>query len=171
MILLTGNGYSFCGLASGIGVSEDTAFAVASETCATGYYSFGHEIGHLFGARHIITQDPTPTPFSYGHGYCNTTASTWRNGARCCSQRAGCRHGGSQHRRPWHAFQCSQRHTLESWLLCCWLHRPSRSRLCRARGLPTRLAELRARRQRPLPLCAARPSHPCVPTGCFARCW
>ncbi len=79
MIILTGNaGYSFCGVASGIGVSEDQAYALASETCAVGYYSFGHEIGHLFGARHIISQDSSSTPFSYGHGYCNVGTGEWR---------------------------------------------------------------------------------------------
>lgn len=78
MILLTGNGYSFCGQASGIGVNARNAFAVARESCATGYYSFGHEIGHLFGARHIITQDNSRSPYAYGHGYCNVTPNTWR---------------------------------------------------------------------------------------------
>jgi hypothetical protein len=35
----------------------------------TGYYSFGHEFGHLQGARHDTYVDSTMTPFSYGHGY------------------------------------------------------------------------------------------------------
>ncbi len=79
MILLTGNtGYSFCGLANDIGATADNAIAFAREGCATGYYSFGHEIGHLFGARHIITKDSNTTPYAYGHGYCNVTPSTWR---------------------------------------------------------------------------------------------
>lgn len=78
MMILTGNSYSFCGLARAIGATAGTALGLARESCATGYYSFGHEIGHLFGARHIIYTDSSTTPFSYGHGYCNTTASTWR---------------------------------------------------------------------------------------------
>ena len=78
MIILTGNVYSSCGVAQGIGVTAEDAFGFASETCAAGYYSFGHEVGHLFGARHIITQDPTSTPYAYGHGYCNVTSGTWR---------------------------------------------------------------------------------------------
>jgi hypothetical protein len=80
MILMTGNsGYGGCGQARAIGANASNAVAVAKESCGTGYYSFGHEIGHLFGARHIITQDPSTTPFSYGHGYCNVTANTWRS--------------------------------------------------------------------------------------------
>ena len=81
VVLMTGNSSGYgtgCGRASGIGVDADEAFAVAKEACGTGYYSFGHEIGHLIGARHIITQDSNTTPFAYGHGYCNTTANTWR---------------------------------------------------------------------------------------------
>ncbi|MDP5211034.1 M12 family metallo-peptidase [Microbulbifer sp. 2205BS26-8] len=78
MIVLTGNNYSFCGIARAIGATEDQALALGRESCATGYYTFAHEIGHLFGARHIISQDPNVTPFSFGHGYCNVTANTWR---------------------------------------------------------------------------------------------
>ncbi len=32
-------------------------------------YTFAHEVGHLFGMRHAINQDPRTNPFSYGHGY------------------------------------------------------------------------------------------------------
>ncbi|MFA0813775.1 M12 family metallo-peptidase [Microbulbifer epialgicus] len=79
MMVLTGNsGYFYCGVAREIGATESTALALAREGCAAGYFSFAHEIGHLFGARHIITRDPSMEPFSYGHGYCNSTPSTWR---------------------------------------------------------------------------------------------
>ncbi|MDP5210347.1 M12 family metallo-peptidase [Microbulbifer sp. 2205BS26-8] len=78
MMLLTGNNYSACGRSRAVGATEQNALAAVRESCATGYYSFGHEIGHLFGARHIISQDPSMTPFPYGHGYCNVTPGTWR---------------------------------------------------------------------------------------------
>lgn len=72
------NNSSSCGLASGIGSTAATAFAVAHWDCATGYYSFGHEIGHLQSARHDPANDPTTTPYAYGHGFQNNTSPTWR---------------------------------------------------------------------------------------------
>ncbi|TXH66783.1 MAG: hypothetical protein E6Q88_11435 [Lysobacteraceae bacterium] len=76
MMLLINNSSS-CGLASGIGSTAATAFAVAHYGCATGYYSFAHEIGHLQSARHDPATDPTNTPYAYGHGYRSPT-NTWR---------------------------------------------------------------------------------------------
>jgi peptidyl-Asp metalloendopeptidase len=76
MMLLINNSSS-CGLASSIGSTAATAFAVAHYSCATGYYSFAHEIGHLQSARHDPANDPTTTPYAYGHGF-QKTASGWR---------------------------------------------------------------------------------------------
>ncbi|WP_196139978.1 proprotein convertase P-domain-containing protein [Aliikangiella sp. G2MR2-5] len=59
----------YCGLASAIGASSSTAFAAVYHGCATGYYSFGHEVGHLQAARHNPENDPTDTPYAFGHGY------------------------------------------------------------------------------------------------------
>ena len=67
-MLMIDNG-QYCGLASDIGSTPETAFAAVHYDCATGYYSFGHEIGHLQSARHDPKNDPTNTPYSYGHGY------------------------------------------------------------------------------------------------------
>ncbi len=67
-ILVTGSG-QYCGIASAIMANKATAFAVVAQNCATGYYSFGHEIGHLLGARHNPEADPTDNPFRYGHGF------------------------------------------------------------------------------------------------------
>lgn len=67
-VLLTGNG-NFCGIAREIFAGVDEAYAVVGQNCATGYYSFGHEIGHLQGARHNPEADDTPTPFAFGHGF------------------------------------------------------------------------------------------------------
>lgn len=71
------NNSSSCGLASGIGSSASTAFAAVHYSCATGYYSFGHEIGHLQSARHDIATDGSLTPYAYGHGYRSPT-NAWR---------------------------------------------------------------------------------------------
>ncbi|MCG6316724.1 zinc-dependent metalloprotease [Vibrio alginolyticus] len=68
VVLLINEG-DYCGLADDIMASEDSAFAVVFHECATGYYSFGHEIGHLQGARHNREADSSTSPFKYGHGY------------------------------------------------------------------------------------------------------
>jgi peptidyl-Asp metalloendopeptidase len=69
----------YCGLADAIMASPSTAFAVVYYDCATGYYSFAHELGHLMGARHNEQADPSTTPFAYGHGFLHLTAKpTWR---------------------------------------------------------------------------------------------
>lgn len=76
MMLLINNSSS-CGLASGIGSTAATAFAVAHYGCATGYYSFGHEVGHLQSARHDPATDGSTSPYAYGHGYRSPT-NAWR---------------------------------------------------------------------------------------------
>lgn len=54
-----------CGQADGIGVGQANAFFVIDHDCTD--YTFVHEAGHLFGARH--DNDPTGTPYSFGRGY------------------------------------------------------------------------------------------------------
>src|SRR5579884_4487016 len=47
-------------------------YAVGEEDCSTGAggWTFGHELGHLMGARHDWGSDPTNNaPFTYNHGY------------------------------------------------------------------------------------------------------
>lgn len=72
------NNTQYCGLASGIGSSASTAFVTVYWDCATGYYSFAHEIGHLQSARHDPANDPTNTPYAWGHGYQYTGSPSWR---------------------------------------------------------------------------------------------
>jgi hypothetical protein len=80
VVLLINNGSS-CGLAwlmTTVSTSFKTsAFAVADHTCATGYYSFGHEIGHNMGARHDRYVDTSNTPYDTSHGYVNVSGK-WR---------------------------------------------------------------------------------------------
>lgn len=77
---------SLCGRASTIYANAASAFAAVRYDCATGNYSFAHEIGHLQGARHDRASDPTNTPFQYGHGYIDPSGQ-WRTimatGAGC----------------------------------------------------------------------------------------
>jgi Metallo-peptidase family M12 len=73
------NNTAYCGMADAISATPDTAFAVVHYGCATGYYSFGHEIGHLLGARHDRFDDGTSTPFAFGHGFQHRAPSGgWR---------------------------------------------------------------------------------------------
>lgn len=71
------NNSSACGLASTILAVASTAFVAVHYSCALGYYSFAHEIGHLQGARHNPEVDGTTTPYAYGHGYLYI-AGGWR---------------------------------------------------------------------------------------------
>jgi hypothetical protein len=58
---------------------ENYAFMVVRRpNCATGYFSFGHEFGHLQSARHDWTVDSTNySPYTYNHGYVDP-GDSWR---------------------------------------------------------------------------------------------
>ena len=45
------------------------AFSVVHHACATGYYSFAHEIGHNQGAAHDLANTSDITIYPYAHGY------------------------------------------------------------------------------------------------------
>jgi len=75
VLLVTNTAY--CGLASAIKATASTAFVEVYWDCATGYYSFAHEIGHLQAARHDPANDPTNSPYKYGHGY-QYASGGWR---------------------------------------------------------------------------------------------
>lgn len=78
VMLMVPDSGSSCGKAGAIGAVASSAFAVTAQDCATGYYSFGHELGHLQSARHNPETDGTTTPFAYGHGY-RDPGSQWRS--------------------------------------------------------------------------------------------
>jgi len=87
--IIIGNA-SGCGRAKEVGSHEDTAFIVVKDSCATGYYSMGHEIGHLLSARHNPEKDPKTDLFAYGHGFLYS-AGGWRsimsyNSNSCCTR-------------------------------------------------------------------------------------
>jgi hypothetical protein len=78
-VLLTHDSGPYCGIAKGINVDAANAFCVVDSKagCATAYYSFIHEIGHLVGCRHDTYVDPNTTPYAYGHGYISPQ-NNWR---------------------------------------------------------------------------------------------
>lgn len=54
------------------------AFGVVKRSCATGNFSFGHELGHIMSAQHDRYVEPgDDKPFKFNHGYSNP-AKTWR---------------------------------------------------------------------------------------------
>ena len=75
---LEGDGSS-CGLGY-VNATASWGFSTVERDCATGYYSFGHELGHNMGALHDIYVTPLSTSYAANaHGYTNTTAaSPWR---------------------------------------------------------------------------------------------
>ena len=78
VVVMIVNNTAYCGLANMIMANESGAFCLVSRICATGYYSFAHEIGHLQGARHDRYVDPTEnSPFAYNHGFTYPTGG-WR---------------------------------------------------------------------------------------------
>lgn len=56
---------------------ESDAFSVVRRDCSTGYFSFGHELGHNMSAHHDCYVHSGLTPYYYGHGYVNLS-SRWR---------------------------------------------------------------------------------------------
>ena len=58
-------------------VSPEDGFSAVARECATGTYSFGHEMGHNMGAHHDVYVEPIAAGNPYGHGYVNVAAG-WR---------------------------------------------------------------------------------------------
>jgi hypothetical protein len=54
-----------------------SGFSVVMRDCATGYYSFGHEMGHNMGAHHDRYVSDGDGAYTYSHGYVYTPAK-WR---------------------------------------------------------------------------------------------
>ncbi len=79
---------SLCGQAAAISSTSSQAYFVMNPSCMTGNYTFVHEAGHLVGARH--DNDPTTSPFSYGHGFVMRTISRRTimavNSNTCCTR-------------------------------------------------------------------------------------
>lgn len=81
--------YNACGLASVIEArTAADAFAITAHNCATGTYTFAHEIGHLQGARHDRNADDSLFPYAFGHGTTDTvngfrTVMAYNDNQRC----------------------------------------------------------------------------------------
>jgi hypothetical protein len=79
------------GDACGVGYlnsGASSAFTVVTKDCATGYYSYGHELGHNYGATHDPAAGRNST-YPYGHGFQNVAARLRTVMAYDCN--GGCR--------------------------------------------------------------------------------
>jgi len=83
VLLIVENGGGFCGvgylMSSPTTNFAATAFSVVARACATGNYTFGHELGHNMGLNHDWYVNTRTTPYAYSHGYVNDNQSAaWR---------------------------------------------------------------------------------------------
>jgi len=73
MVSLLINDHTWCGIGYVMYTEshdfQDRAFSVCDWDCATGYYSFAHEMGHNQGGKHDRPHDNANGVFSYSHGY------------------------------------------------------------------------------------------------------
>ncbi len=60
---------------------ESKGFSVVHWDCATGYYSFAHELGHNMGLNHDRQNagGGAATPYGYGYRWVGNSGSTWRS--------------------------------------------------------------------------------------------
>lgn len=58
VVLIAGPSYGYCGQAYNSPGSAKWAFSVVKYTCATGYYSFAHEMGHNMGVLRVLEAGP-----------------------------------------------------------------------------------------------------------------
>lgn len=76
VMLVEGNN-SLCGIAFFMSTVTSSfassAVSVTRRSCATGNFTFGHEIGHNMGARHHREADPNNGPFDFNHGFADAT--------------------------------------------------------------------------------------------------
>lgn len=72
------NHTQYCGVAYlNLSLNPAFGFGVVYWDCATGYYSFAHEIGHIQNVRHNPEVDSSTYPHPHGHAYLNAPRG-WR---------------------------------------------------------------------------------------------
>ena len=73
---------SYCGIAYFMSTVnpgfDDYAFSVVRRSCATGYYSFGHELGHNMGCDHDCANSSGSTPYVHSHGFSHCGTGKYR---------------------------------------------------------------------------------------------
>jgi hypothetical protein len=73
VLIVNDAAYQSCGIAyvmTTVSQSfESWAFSVVRYSCAIGYYSFGHELGHNMGSKHDRANSSSSGAFPYSYGY------------------------------------------------------------------------------------------------------
>jgi fibronectin type 3 domain-containing protein len=73
VVMMMVSDVSACGIAWLMGTPsvsfESYAFGAVSTLCATGYYSFGHELGHMMGGHHDRQTSSDDGAYAYSHAY------------------------------------------------------------------------------------------------------
>jgi hypothetical protein len=67
-LLMTTDGDS-CGIAWQDMISTGETIGVVARSCATGYYSTGHEIGHMFGCYHNKEASGLNPTYKFANGF------------------------------------------------------------------------------------------------------
>lgn len=75
VLIINDPAYQYCGL-GWLNSNAAYAFSVTEYRCATGNYTFAHEVGHNQGAHHDIANGNNSS-FPYGHGY-QMPSRNWR---------------------------------------------------------------------------------------------
>jgi len=74
-MIINDSSYSYCGMAYSNNPPVITRmFSVTKYSCATGYFTFGHEIGHNFGCNHDKGSKNACNTNAYNYGYRNPQA-------------------------------------------------------------------------------------------------
>ncbi|MEH6625310.1 MAG: reprolysin-like metallopeptidase [Motiliproteus sp.] len=83
MVSLLVNRSDYCGMAWLMGSPTSNfsanAFSVVNYSCATGYYSFGHELGHNMGVTHARQDTSGGGAFPYAFGFKDDATRTFRS--------------------------------------------------------------------------------------------
>ncbi|GMG82542.1 hypothetical protein LNKW23_17550 [Paralimibaculum aggregatum] len=132
-VLIVSQNKNACGYGY-IDAAEDRAFSVVAQHCATGYYSFAHEIGHNLGAFHDIAQGRNAR-YPYGHGYCNSRNGEeggWRTVMSYASDNCDDRLPVFSRAEPLNGVRFGDAGTMDN----ARLHRETVDRASRFRGAP-----------------------------------
>jgi len=103
----------YCGYAT-VHASQNSAFAVVNQNCATGYFSLVHEIGHNLGNLHNPEVSSANWPYKFGHGFIaperGERSVMAYDSEKCCIRRP-------QFSRPTNWGDTGKRHNARVWNL------------------------------------------------------